>query len=219
MKKTIKFSNADVDVEEFFLIQLFVNNCCDYLNLDFKNMERKKTESPDFIFNKDVVGIEITRALDQNLTKADKKADSIRNKKFKNMSYCPTLFENEKDESMPGKEIEKLLEKSKNKLIGKPYVGKGLEGKVVNNIIKSIEKKLKKFKDYKKCETNILLVHAEDRASLDRTFVIDELKKYVCTKVNSKDMPFNYICLKLADRFHFFHGDKNCAYDFCVIND
>lgn len=27
----------------------------------------------------------------------------------------------------------------------------------------------------------------------------------------------NYICLKLANRLHFFRGDENCTYGFCVI--
>ncbi len=179
---------------EEYLIQLFVKNCCGYLNFDYK-----KTESPDFVLydGNNYIGIEITRALDQNL----KKADSIRNSQFKDVAYCPTLFE---DKNMESGEIKELLQKSKTHLSGGPYVGDGLEEKTVCNIIQAIEKKIKKFDTYTKYKENILLVHSEDRVTLNHDFVINKLKEYV----SKNDIRFNFICLKLDKVFHFFSGSE-----------
>lgn len=184
---------------EQVLIQLFVENCCEYLRLDCEKIVIKESESPDFVLcdGNNCIGIEITKALDQNL----QKADCIKKRQFKDAAYCPTLFE---DKNMKSEEIAELLRKSKANLIGKPYFGDGLEEKTVCNIIKIIKQKLKKFDKYTQYERNILLVHSKDRVTLNHDFVINKLKEYV----SKNDIRFNYICLQLGDLFHFFSEGK-----------
>ena len=78
------------DIEKY-LINLLVSNCNEVLQLCSHNIEIIKSESPDFTINSNnkKIGIEITRALDQNL----QKAYSIRDNEVNNVSFCPTLFE------------------------------------------------------------------------------------------------------------------------------
>lgn len=190
--------------DEQYLIKIFCESCCDYLSFDCQKIEVEKTESPDFVLHdrNRHIGVEITKALDQNL----QKAVSIRDEKFKSVPFCPTLFE---DESMSGTEIKGWLEKSKTKLIGKPYKGDGLEEKTACNIIKAIEKKIIKFKNYTKYDYNILLIYVPNRVTLEHDITINIVKKY--TPKHS----YSYICLKLGAFFYFLqdnevNGDSVC---------
>jgi len=131
MKQT-KDELTNYEIEDY-LVKLLVNNCYEVLQLKLHNLKIEKSESPDFIINSDnkVIGVEITRALDQNL----QKVHSIRTDKLRKISFCPILFEGH---SMSKKEIISLLKKSEKKLIGKAYLDDELENKVFENIKKSI---------------------------------------------------------------------------------
>jgi len=185
-------NNWKNDKIEKYLIKLLTNSCYEILQLKFHNIEIVKSESPDFVINSDnkKIGIEITRALDQNL----QKVYSIR---CNQVSFCPTLFENTK---MPKNEIIKLLAKSKKQLIGTPYLNNELEEKVANNIQKAIINKNQKFIKYKKFYQNILFIHAEDRVSLDSNLVIQKLSSFIATI----KLSFDYIFLKIGDFIYYF---------------
>ena len=159
---------------EDYLIKLLVNNCHEILQLIYTDITIIKSESPDFIVGDctNTIGVEITRALDQNM----QKVNFIRDIKFNNISICPTLFE---DKQMPKKEIIYLLNKSKDKIIGYPYIGDELEEKVLKDIIEAINKKIVKYDNYLKFHKNILLIHSENRASLDIELVIKKLSRYI----------------------------------------
>lgn len=188
---------------ENHLIKLLTDNCYEVLQLKFHDIEIIKSESPDFVINSNnkKIGIEITRALDQNL----QKVYSIRNNEVNNISFCPTLFE---DEKMSKKKIVKLLEKSKEQLIGTPYLNDELEEKVVNDIQKAIINKNQKFIKYKKFDQNILFIHAENRVSLDIDLVIQKLSSFISTI----ELLFDYIFLKLGDFIYYFieNGYRSC---------
>lgn len=195
------------DEYEHHLIEMFRKYCGSSLGFDCHTTKLKKSESPDFVLCNDnhSMGIEITRAVDQNL----QKANQIRNKEYEDVAYCPSLFENK---NMKSQEIKEWMRKSSTKIIGTPYVRDGLEDKEFYNIIQAIEKKIKKFDFYKNFDTNILLVHAKDRVTLNHDFVISKLKEYV----SANEIKFDYIFLKLGDLFHSFSnsGDKYYA---CTI--
>lgn len=182
------------DIEKY-LINLLVSNCNEVLQLCSHNIEIIKSESPDFTINSNnkKIGIEITRALDQNL----QKAYSIRDNEVNNVSFCPTLFE---DKNMSKKKIMKLLQKSKKQLIGTPYLNNELEEKVINNIQKTIINKNKKFIKYKKFNQNILFIHAENRVSLDINLVVQKVSSFIATT----ELLFDYIFLKLGDFIYYF---------------
>lgn len=193
------------DKIEKHLINLLFQNCHKTLFLDYHSTTIIKTEKPDYIIGdcKTTIGVEITRALDQNI----QKVNNIKKLEYKNIHVCPTLFENE---NMTREQILKLLKKSKNRIIGKPYVGDELEEKVLKDIIKSIDKKILKYDTYLKFDKNILLVHSETRASLDIELVIKKLSSYIF-KTNIK---FNFIFLKLGETFYNF----NCnSLSTCII--
>lgn len=193
-------NNWTNDKIENHLIKLLTNNCCEVLQLKFHDIEIIKSESPDFIINSDnkKIGIEITRALDQNLQKVYSMRDN-------EVSFCPTLFE---DEKMSKKKIMKLLKKSKKQLIGTPYLNDELEEKVANNIQKAIIKKNQKFIKYKKFDQNILFIHAENRVSLDINLVIQKLSSFIATI----ELSFDYVFLKLGDFIYYFteNNYRNC---------
>lgn len=190
---------------ENYLIELLINNCYEVLQLKLHNFKIIKTESPDFIINSGNkrIGIEITRALDQNL----QKVHSIRDEEFNKVSFCPTLFENQK---MSKKKIIKLLQKSKEQLVGMPYLNDELEEKVVSDIKKAIINKNQKFIKYKKFDRNILFIHAENRVSLDINLVIQELSLFIATI----ELLFDYIFLKLGDFIYYF---TESSYGSCKI--
>lgn len=189
---------------ENHLIKLLLDNCYKMLQLNYDKITITKSESPDFIIGdcKNTIGIEITRALDQNM----QKVSFIRDTEFNNTSICPTLFE---DEQMSKQEIINLLNKSKDKLIGRPYKGYELEEKVSNDIIIAIDKKIKKFNSYKKFKKNILLVHSEMRASLDINIVIEKLVNYTL----NTNILFDFIFLKLSNKIYYFTNNTkgNCT--------
>jgi hypothetical protein len=193
------------DKIENYLIELLINNCYEVLQLKLHNFKIIKTESPDFIINSGNkrIGIEITRALDQNL----QKVHSIRDEEFNKVSFCPTLFENQK---MSKKKIIKLLQKSKEQLVGMPYLNDELEEKVVSDIKKAIINKNQKFIKYKKFDRNILFIHAENRVSLDINLVIQELSLFIATI----ELLFDYIFLKLGDFIYYF---TESSYGSCKI--
>jgi len=196
-------NNWTNDKIESYLIKLLTDNCYEVLQLKFHDIEIIKRESPDFAINSNnkKIGVEITRALDQNL----QKVYSIRNNEVNNVSFCPTLFE---DEKMPKKEIIKLLQKSKEQLIGTPYLNDELEEKVVNNIQKAVINKNQKFIKYEKFDQNILFIHAENRVSLDINLVIQKLSLFIATT----ELLFDYIFLKLGDFIYYFteNGYGSC---------
>jgi hypothetical protein len=193
------------DKIENYLIELLINNCYEVLQLKLHNFKIIKTESPDFIINSGNkrIGIEITRALDQNL----QKVHSIRDEEFNKVSFCPTLFENQK---MSKKKIIKLLQKSKEQFVSMPYLNDELEEKVVSDIKKAIINKNQKFIKYKKFDRNILFIHAENRVSLDINLVIQELSLFIATI----ELLFNYIFLKLGDFIYYF---TESSYGSCKI--
>ncbi len=82
-----------IDKIEEHLRELFIKNCSQHLNIETNNIEIKKSESPDYILIDDrrQIGLEITRALDQNL----QKAQSIWSSKYKDVSFCPSLLDPE----------------------------------------------------------------------------------------------------------------------------
>jgi len=180
---------------ESHLIKLLTDNCYEVLQLKFHDIEIIKSESPDFVINSNnkKIGIEITRALDQNL----QKVHSIRDNNFGHISFCPTLFENK---DMPKKEIIDLLQKSEKQLIGKPYVNNELEEKVFDNIKKSIVKKNEKFVNYNKFNKNILFIHTENRVTLDIKLVVQMVSLFISTI----ELLFDYIFLKLGDSIYYF---------------
>lgn len=187
------------DKIENHLINLFFQNCYKSLFLDYDNSTIIKTEKPDYIIGdcQTTIGVEITRALDQNI----QKVNNIKELEYKDIHICPTLFENK---NMSREQIIKLLKKSKNKIIGKPYAGNGLEEKILKDIIKSINKKIIKYDTYLKFDKNILLVHSETRASLDIEWVINNLASYIFkTKIK-----FDFIFLKLGEIFYNFNSKK-----------
>lgn len=194
--KSSKWTNKEI---ENHLVQLLIRNCCEYLDIDSDSIKIEKSESPDYILSdgKNNIGLEISRALDQNLQKAVSKRD----KEFKGVTFCPTAFE---DRNMSSKEIANILKKSKTGLIGRPYLNDELEEKVACNIIKTILKKIEKFNNYRKFKKNILLVHSEDRVTLNRNFVITKIQEHV----SENNVLFDYIVLKLANEFHFFKSDE-----------
>lgn len=190
MKQTkVDWTNDKI---EKFLIEFFINNCHEVLQLNLYNFEIIKTESPDFIINSDnrKTGVEITRALDQNI----QKVYSVREK---SVSFCPTLFE---DQKMSKKEIIKLLQKTNKQLIGTPYLDDELEEKVANDIQKAIINKNQKFLKYRKFDQNILFIHAENRVSLDIDLVIQKLLLFIATI----ELLFDYIFLKLGNFIYYF---------------
>lgn len=186
---------------ENHLIKLLLDNCYKMLQLNYDKITITKSESPDFIIGdcKNTIGIEITRALDQNM----QKVSFIRDTEFNNTSICPTLFE---DEQMSKQEIINLLNKSKDKLIGRPYKGYELEEKVLNDIVNAISKKIKKFDSYKKFNENILLVHSETRATLDIDMVTINLSKYLIE--NKDNIKYNSIFLKLGNQIFNFKNEN-----------
>ncbi len=185
-------NNWTNDKIENYLIKLLINNCCEVLQLKFHDIEIIKSESPDFIINSDnkKIGIEITRALDQNLQKVYSMRDN-------EVSFCPTLFE---DAEMSKEEIMELLKESKKQLIGTPYLNDELEEKVANDIQKAIIKKNQKFIKYEKFDQNILFIHAENRVSLDINLVIQKLSSFIA----NNEPPYDYIFLKLGDFIYYF---------------
>lgn len=81
------------DKIEDHLINLFFQNCYKSLFLDYDNSTIIKTEKPDYIIGdcQTTIGVEITRALDQNI----QKVNNIKQLKYQDIHICPTLFENE----------------------------------------------------------------------------------------------------------------------------
>jgi len=193
MKQT-KDEWTNYEIEDY-LVKLLVNNCYEVLQLKLHNLKIEKSESPDFIINSDnkVIGVEITRALDQNL----QKVHSIRTDKLRKISFCPILFEGH---SMSKKEIISLLKKSEKKLIGKAYLDDELENKVFENI--------KKFIKYDKFHQNILFIHAENRVTLEINLVIQKISKFI-PNIN---VLYDYIFLKLGNNIYYFKEDsyKSC---------
>jgi len=200
--KDIK-NNWTKNTIEHHLIKLLIYNCYEVLQLKFHNIEITKSESPDFIINNNnkKIGIEITRALDQNL----QKAYSIIDSKVNNIFFCPALFE---DKKMSKKEIVKLLQKSKIQPIGIAYCNDELEEKVANNIQKIIIKKNQKFIKYKKFDQNILFIHAENRVTLDINLVIQKVLLFIATI----ELSFDCIFLKLGDFIYCFTEDSYRSY-------
>jgi len=185
---------------ENYLIKLLVDNCHEILQLEYNSTKLTKSESPDFIVDdcENIIGVEITRAMDKNV----QWVNDIRGKCFENIAVSQTAYE---DKNLTTKEINNILNKSKDKIIGKPYKGYKLEEKVTNDIISAISKKIKKFDSYKKFNKNILLVHSEMRASLDINIVIERLVKYTL----NTDIVFDLIFLKLSNKLYYFTKQIN----------
>ena len=193
------------DKIEDYLIELLIKNCYEVLQLTLHNYKKIKSESPDFIISSKnkKIGIEITRALDQNL----QKVYSIRNNEFSHISFCPTLFENK---DMSKKDIIGLLQKSEKQLIGKSYVDNELEEKVFNNIKKSIVKKNEKFMNYNKFNKNILFIHAENRVTLDIELVVQKISSFI----SNISLLYDCVFLKLGDYIFYFREN---SYERCKI--
>ncbi len=104
-------NNWTNDKIENHLIKLFIDNCYEVLQLKLHDVKIIKSESPDFVIdsNNKKIGVEITRALDQNL----QKVHSIRNNEFNNIPFCPTLFE---DKKMSKKKLKNYCKNLKNNL-------------------------------------------------------------------------------------------------------
>lgn len=192
---------------EYHLLELLIQNCYEILDLKYDNFEITKDESPDYIINSGCqnIGVEITRAMNQNL----QKASSIVYENFHNdFSFSPTIFENKQ---MSKKEILNSLNRSANTLVGKAYKGYKLEENVLDNITNAIMKKIKKFKNYKQFDKNILLIHSENRASLDIDILIEKLTVFL---VETNTL-FDYIFLKISDKIFYFSDNQN---GYCIIN-
>ncbi len=95
------------------------------------------------------------------------------------------------------------MQKSEKQLIGRPYLDNELEEKIVNDIQKAIIIKNQKFIKYKIFDQNILFIHAENRASLDISVVVQKLSSFIS---------IDYIFLKLGDFIYYFteNGYKYC---------
>jgi hypothetical protein len=190
---------------ENHLIDLFINTCKKSIFIYDDNIKKIKSESPDFILTNDFssIGVEITRSLNQNLQKCFKINEQYHNGK---VSICPSLFE--KEIQMSRNDILKELEKSKNRIIGKAYVGNEMEKIVSNRIISSIEKKQNKFKNFKKFDKNILLIHCEMRPSLDINNVIKLIEDYLSETTFS----FDFLFIKLSKYFLYFDNTQFLEY-------
>jgi len=183
------------EFEELMITTLIEN---EKLLLPFEGaVSIEKIESPDYCLCRGSykIGVEITRAMDENLNKACVE----RNKLDKSIPFSPTLFENEK---MSSKEIKKGLNKSREKLIGRPYKGDDLEKLVFSNIKNSIDKKILKFESYRKFEENWIYVYHDNRVSLEIESVVDRVSQYIETV----DIMFDILLLKLGDSFYKFDG-------------
>jgi len=192
------------DIENY-LIKLLINNCYEVLKLEYKNIIVEKSESPDFIVsnNKISIGVEITRALDQNI----KKVKNIRNDFFPGISFCSKSFENK---AMSGKMIKDIFKRSNNKFAGgvSCYKVNQFEEKVIKDIINSIIRKNKKFNKYKSFDKNILFIHSENRVSLDFNLVAQKISIFIKTN----ELSFDYIFLKLGYNIYYFIDNtyKSC---------
>lgn len=157
---------------------------------EYKNINYNR-EKPDccVITDNISIGIEVTISIDENLKKTREE-----NKKFKNsVSFCPTLFEQEK---MSSKEIETKLKD----IQGRPYAGDELEEITFDEIKKSIESKIKKFNNYEKFDKNWLYIYHDNRASLRVDILINYLKNYI----EKLDFKFDSIILGIGDEFYKF---------------
>lgn len=189
-------SNSDL---EKHLYQLLIQNQEDLLP-NYKNIVSSDItkESPDIRLYYDdgyILGIEITRSMDENL----QKAYAIRDDMDKSLSFVPTIFENNK---MSGDDIKRHLNKSKETLYGMPYKGNELEEKVFSNIQLSLEKKVKKFDTYEKFSKNWLYIYHSDRVSLDHQLVLELFQEYIKTI----DFKFDCIILLLGKNFYRYQN-------------
>lgn len=202
LKSNPFFTNAQIEND---LIELFIKNCKNYIFTDISEIKKEKSESPDFILtnNSHLIGVEITRALNQNLQKCIK----INHKYFNGKMIISTI-EFEQNKQMSKEEIIYQLKETKNKNIGKAYIGNDMEDLASDTIIESIKKKQNKFQNFEKFDKNILLIHREMEPSLDIKIVALNIDNYL--KVNL--LQFDFLFIKLSKYFLYFNKNKFLEY-------
>lgn len=134
--------------EKLILKKLLNNSKFSYLNKCNKiDYDREKPDCCITLSENISIGIEITISINENLKKTREE-----NRKLKDsVSFCPTLFEKEK---MSSEEIKNILKCPIKSLSGAPYGENQLEEITFNEIVKSINNKIKKFDTYDKFDKN-----------------------------------------------------------------